>query len=94
MVATSHPLAAQAGLQILRQGGNALDAAVATVATLAVVEPMMTGTGGEMFALLVYIARTGELAGLNGSGFSPNAANVEFLRRHNLDPIPITGHSP
>ncbi len=93
MVATSQPLAAQAGLQILRQGGNAIDAAVATVATLAVVEPMMTGTGGEMFAL-VYIARTGELAGLNGRGFSPNAANVEFLRRRNLDPIPITGHSP
>ncbi len=90
MVATSQPLAAQAGLQILKQGGNAIDAAVATAATLAVVEPMMTGPGGDMFAL-VYIARTGELAGLNGSGFSPQAADVDFFRRRNLDPIPATG---
>lgn len=90
MVATSQPLAAQAGLQILKHGGNAVDAAVATAATLAVVEPMMTGPGGDMFAL-VYIARTGELAGLNGSGFSPKAADVDFFRRRNLDPIPATG---
>ncbi len=90
MVATSQPLAAQAGLRILQQGGNAVDAAVATAATLAVVEPMMTGPGGDMFAL-VYTAETGELAGLNGSGFSPAAADIEFFRSHGLDQIPVHG---
>ena len=90
MVATSQPLASQAGLRILQQGGNAIDAAVATAATLAVVEPMMTGPGGDMFAL-VYMANDGELAGLNGSGFSPAAADLEFFQSRGLDQIPITG---
>ena len=90
MVATSQPLAAQAGLRILQQGGNAIDAAVATAATLAVVEPMMTGPGGDMFAM-VYWAETGELAGLNGSGFSPSAAGREFFRSKGLESIPVTG---
>ncbi len=91
MVAASQPLASQVGLQILRQGGNAVDAAVATAATLALVAPMMTGPGGDMFAL-VYMAETGELAGLNGSGFSPAAANVGFFRERGLQRIPM--HSP
>ena len=90
MVATSQPLAAQAGLRILQQGGNAIDAAVATAATLAVVEPMMTGPGGDMFAL-VYIAETDELAGLNGSGFSPQAADIKFFKSRGLDQIPTDG---
>jgi gamma-glutamyltranspeptidase/glutathione hydrolase len=89
MVATSQPLAAQAGLRILQQGGNAVDAAVATAAVLAVVEPMMTGLGGDMFAM-VYTAK-GELAGINGSGFSPAAANIEFFRQRKLEQIPIRG---
>lgn len=90
MVAASQPLASQAGLRILQQGGNAVDAAVATAATLALVAPMMTGPGGDMFAL-VYIAETGELAGLNGSGFSPKAASVEFFENRGLDQIPTKG---
>ena len=90
MVATSQPLAAQAGLRILQQGGNAIDAAVATAATLAVVEPMMTGPGGDMFAM-VYWAETGELAGLNGSGFSPSAVGRDFFRSKDLESIPATG---
>lgn len=70
IVATSQPLAAQAGPRILMQRGDLIDAAVATAATLNVVEPMSTGIGGDMFAI-VYLAMTGELLGLNGSGRSP-----------------------
>ena len=90
MVATSQPLAAQAGLLILRQGGNAIDAAVATASALAVVEPMMVGLGGDMFALL-YIGRTRELVGINASGFSPLAVDTDFFIKRGLDQIPSTG---
>ncbi len=68
MVATSQPLAAQAGLEILKKGGNAIDAAVATAACLTVVEPTSNGIGGDAFALVW----TGDkLHGLNASGYSP-----------------------
>ncbi len=90
MVAASQPLASQAGLQVLRDGGNAIDAAVATAAVLGLVAPMMTGPGGDMFAL-VYMADTGELAGLNGSGFAPRAASIDFFRSRGLDAIPMKG---
>ncbi len=90
MVATSQPLAAQAGLRILQQGGNAVDAAVATAAALAVVEPMMTGPGGDMFAL-AYMAKEDRLVGLNGSGFSPEKADIDFFTSRELKQIPVTG---
>ena len=90
MVATSQPLAAQAGLRILQKGGNAIDAAVATAATLAVVEPMMTGPGGDLF-VLVYIAKEDKLVGLNASGFSPAAADSDFFKERNLEAIPVKG---
>ena len=90
MVATSQPLAAQAGLRILQQGGNAYDAAVATAAVLAVVEPMMTSPGGDVF-MLAHDAKSGKLVGLNGSGFSPAAATPEFFAQRGLDAIPVTG---
>ncbi len=90
MVAASQALASQAGLRILQQGGNAIDAAVATAAVLGLVVPMMTGAGGDMFAL-VYMAETGELAGLNGSGFAPKAASIGFFRDRGMDEIPTTG---
>ena len=78
MVATSQPLAAQAGLRILQRGGNAIDAAVATAATLSVVEPMMTGPGGDLFAL-IYIAREHKLYALNSSGMAPTGATLEHF---------------
>lgn len=90
MVATSQPLAAQAGIRILRKGGNAIDAAVAAAAVLTVVEPMSTGPGGDMFAL-VHMAKTGELAALNGSGYAPHSVDCEFFARHGLRTIPMRG---
>ncbi len=90
LVATSQPLAAQAGLRILMAGGNAVDAAVATAAVLNVVEPMSTGVGGDMFAL-TYIARTGELTALNGSGRAPDAISIEAIRRRGETEMPEKG---
>jgi gamma-glutamyltranspeptidase/glutathione hydrolase len=90
-VATSQPLAAQAGLQILHEGGNAIDAAVATAAMLNVVEPMSTGIGGDMFAL-VYQPQDSVIRGLNGSGRAPYAAELEFFTKQGLTSIPSTGN--
>src|ERR1700674_5730818 len=70
IVAAESPLAAQVGATILASGGNAVDAAVATNATMGVVEPMMNGLGGDLFAM-VYEAKTGKLYGLNASGWGP-----------------------
>jgi gamma-glutamyltranspeptidase/glutathione hydrolase len=75
MVVTSQPLAAQAGLQILLRGGNAVDAAVATAAVLNVVEPMMVGVGGDLFAVM-YIARERKIYVLNSSGTAPSGATL------------------
>ena len=90
MVAASQPLATEAGLDVLKAGGNAFDAAVATAAVLAVVEPMMTGLGGDVFALS-YVSKTDKLVGLNASGFSPQAVNARSLRDQGLDRVPQTG---
>jgi gamma-glutamyltranspeptidase/glutathione hydrolase len=90
MVATSHPLAAQAGLDVLRQGGNAVDAAIAANAALGLVEPMSCGIGGDLFAI-VWDAKTQKLHGLNASGRSPYKATREFFAAKGLDEIPETG---
>jgi gamma-glutamyltranspeptidase/glutathione hydrolase len=90
MVATSQPLAAQAGLSILAAGGNAFDAAVATAAMLAVVEPTGTGPGGDAFAL-VYRARGAEIHALNGSGRAPAALTPELLRAGGHTQMPQRG---
>jgi gamma-glutamyltranspeptidase/glutathione hydrolase len=80
MVVASQPLAAQAGLKILQQGGNAIDAAVATAAVLNVTEPMMVGIGGDLFAI-VYIAKEHKIYVLNASGMAPTGANVERFNK-------------
>jgi gamma-glutamyltranspeptidase / glutathione hydrolase len=90
IVATSQPLAAVAGLRILLQGGNAVDASVAVASTLNVVEPMMTGIGGDLFAI-VYIAKTGELLGLNASGRAPSGATVDAYRNKGFGSMPQEG---
>ena len=79
-VAANHPLAAQAGLMALRAGGNAIDAAVATAVTLAVVEPMMSGLGGDGF-YQVFEQASGRAAVFNGSGPAPSAATQERYAR-------------
>src|SRR5882724_11525094 len=76
MVASGHPLASEAGVRILKAGGNAVDAAIATWAAQGVVEPMMTGLGGDMF-ILIYLAKTNEVKFINGSGIAPMAATID-----------------
>jgi len=90
MVATSHPLASLAGVDILQRGGNAIDAAIAADAVLGVVEPMSCGPGGDLFAL-VWDAKTQKLYGLNASGRSPYQATREFFAKKKLKEIPEIG---
>jgi gamma-glutamyltranspeptidase/glutathione hydrolase len=90
MVASSQPLASQVGLDVLKRGGNAADAAVAMAAALSVTEPMMTGVGGDMFAI-VYWARTKELKGLNASGRAPRALSLDYFARKNVKQMPLFG---
>lgn len=90
MVATSQPLAAQAGLAILRAGGNAVDAAIATVATLCVVEPCSTGIGGDAFAL-IWWAADNRLYGLNASGPAPVSLTSGALRARGYSQFPERG---
>jgi gamma-glutamyltranspeptidase / glutathione hydrolase len=93
MVATSQPLAAQAGLQMLQAGGTAADAAVATAAMLNVVEPVSTGIGGDMFALY-WDAKTKQVTALNGSGRAAAAASIGELRDLGYSQMPTyTGHT-
>jgi gamma-glutamyltranspeptidase/glutathione hydrolase len=99
VVATSQPLAAQAGLQILKQGGNAFDAAVATAAVLNVVEPESAGVGGDVFAI-AWVAKEKKLVALNASGRAPSGATPEHLAQrgatnkmptHGIDSVTVPG---
>jgi len=90
MVATSQPLASQVGLEVLKRGGNAVDAAIAMAAVLNVTEPMMTGVGGDMFAI-VYWAKTKELKGLNASGRAPRALSLDYFAKNNIKRMPEFG---
>ncbi|RXZ80120.1 gamma-glutamyltransferase family protein [Paenibacillaceae bacterium] len=88
MVATSQPLAAQAGLEILRKGGNAIDAAIAAATALTVVEPCSNGIGGDAFALVWH---NGQLHGLNGSGPAPASISIDSIREQGYETMPSYG---
>jgi gamma-glutamyltranspeptidase/glutathione hydrolase len=90
IVAAESPLAAQAGATILSRGGNAVDAAVATNAVMGVVEPMMNGIGGDLFAI-VFDAKAGKLYGINASGWAPAKLSIEFLKSKGLEAMPEHG---
>jgi gamma-glutamyltranspeptidase/glutathione hydrolase len=90
LVASSQPLASQVGIEILKRGGNAVDAAIAMAAMLNVTEPMMTGIGGDAFAL-VYWAKTGELKGLNASGRAPRALSLDYFAKKGITSMPGSG---
>ena len=85
---TSHPLAATAALDILKSGGNAVDAAIAGAVLLGICEPQMTGLGGDMFAL-IQKDPSADVVALNGSGRAPRAANATALRAKGLSTIPL-----
>jgi gamma-glutamyltranspeptidase/glutathione hydrolase len=90
IVAAESPLAAQAGVRILESGGNAVDAAIATNAMMGVVEPMMNGIGGDLFAI-VYDVKANKLYGLNASGWAPKGLTIEFLEKQGLKEMPQEG---
>ncbi|MBU2525665.1 MAG: gamma-glutamyltransferase [Bacteroidetes bacterium] len=93
MVATSHPLATQIGLDILKKGGTAIDAAIAANAALGLMEPTGSGIGGDLFAI-VWDAKTQKLYGLNASGRSPKNLTLAMLKEKGLDKIPSWGALP
>lgn len=88
MVATSHPLAAQASLDILKSGGNAVDAAIAGAVLLGICEPQMTGIGGDMFAL-IHQGPGKDIVALNGSGAAPAASDADRLRQDGHSTVPL-----
>jgi gamma-glutamyltranspeptidase / glutathione hydrolase len=90
IVAAESPLAAQAGARILERGGNAVDAAIATNAMMGVVEPMMNGVGGDLFAI-VYDAKANKLYGLNASGWAPKGLTIEYLQKQGIRSMPQQG---
>jgi gamma-glutamyltranspeptidase/glutathione hydrolase len=93
MAATSHPLATQVALDILKKGGNAIDAAIAANAVLGVVEPTGAGIGGDIFAL-IWSADKEKLYGLNGSGRSPRSLKLEYFKDNGYEFVPSYGPLP
>jgi len=93
MVCTSQPLATQAALDILKKGGNAIDAAIAADALLGVVEPTGAGIGGDLFAI-IWSADKGKLYGLNASGKSPRSLKLEYFKNNGYEFIPSYGPLP
>src|SRR5438045_1200001 len=90
MVATTHPLAVRIGVDVLKAGGNAIDAAIATNAAMGLMEPMSCGVGGDLYAI-VWDAKTKKLYGLNASGRSPGKATIQYFKDKGLKEIPTSG---
>ncbi len=93
MAATSHPLSTQVALDVLKAGGNAIDAAIAANAMEGVVEPHVNGIGGDLYAI-VWDAKTKKLYGINGSGRSPKSLTLAEFKKRGLTHIPSTGPLP
>ncbi|HAF29090.1 MAG TPA: gamma-glutamyltransferase [Bacteroidales bacterium] len=93
MAATSQPLATQVALDILKKGGNAIDAAIAANATLGLMEPTGNGMGGDLFAI-IWDAKTQKLYGLNASGRSPKSLTLDYFLDNNFEKIPAFGPLP
>ena len=93
MVATSHPLASQIGLDILKKGGNAIDAAIAANAALGLMEPTGCGIGGDLFAI-IWDGKTKKLYGLNASGRSPKKLTIDYFEKNGMVKIPSHGPLP
>src|SRR5215510_14247850 len=90
MVAAENPLAAQAGAVVLARGGHAVDAAIAANAVMGLVAPMMSGVGGDLFAIVHDVA-TGSVHGLNASGWSPAGLSIESLTARGMGSMPQQG---
>src|SRR5216684_2318801 len=90
IVATSYVQASQAGARILEQGGSAIDAGIAANAVLGVVEPMMNGMGGDLFAIY-WEAKTGKLYGLNASGWAPRGLTITHIKAKDATAMPVEG---
>ena len=93
MVATSHPLATQVGIDILKKGGNAIDAAIAANAAIGLMEPTGNGIGGDLFAI-IWIEKDKKLYGLNASGRSPKNLTIDYFKQNNISEIPAYGPLP
>jgi gamma-glutamyltranspeptidase/glutathione hydrolase len=93
MVASSQPLATQIGIDILKKGGTAVDAAIAVNAALGLMEPTGSGIGGDLFAI-VWDAKTKKLYGLNASGRSPKSLTLDYFTKNNIKHIPASGPLP
>ena len=93
MVATSHPLVTQIGIDILKQGGNAIDAAIAANAAIGLMEPTANGIGGDLFAI-VWIEKDKKLYGLNASGRSPKNLTLDYFKENKFEKIPAYGPLP
>ena len=90
MVSAGHQLAAQAGVNVLREGGNAVDAALASAFVMAVVKPEASGPGGDLFAL-VFMKKNGKVEAINSSGPAPAQASIDYFRGRGLKRIPQSG---
>lgn len=93
MVCTSQPLATQVALDILKKGGNAMDAAIAANACLGLMEPTGCGIGGDLFAI-IWDAKTKKLYGLNASGRSPKSLTLDYFKEQGMTEIPAYGPLP